>query len=628
MKNKRKIISFILVLALIVSSYTSVFAAASSLLPGAPRSSTADKAALLNNLRLYNGTSTTGFTPDLESQLNRETGIVMLIRLLGMETDAQAMTDEETTAALSKFSDSSSVSPWARKAVALAVQQELVSGMPGGTLGPKSSLTGNQYSTLLLRSLGYTTSNFEMSTNELLQLQSLQNKHNEAFEIIGSSALTKALLVNMSFDSLQLHPKNDLNSLIEILISNGVVSRDAAVNGGLVSNLPVPKTGSSSSNHNDTTPTFTVTAASIHAGGDNVTLNFATAMTTHLPYALYYHDTPSGTKTPIHISSASTAWSNGNKTLTITLNEEMDEAYIPKDHYISAIVTGTAVNGLTTTTSAVCTSDKISGENVAPQLASWELNMHGRLLSLRFNEFVVSGSSLDVADITLKATAATTTSTHALTTSTVTNAAILGSYITIALSNADYSAITAASIGISAGSSFIDLTAGAVQDLVGNSSTPTSGLAITSPDFIPDYPELTEASGVSNTAISGTIATGDAIMLNFTKAVSDVFNGCTVHVEGSQISILSSTSAILVTIDSLGTGQDFCSGGSVDFSCTRAYSGNEVVITLDSLISGSGTLQNLSSPTFPRFSLYPAVTDLSGNGWSSSVMSDISISTY
>ncbi|MBU7007212.1 hypothetical protein [Phosphitispora fastidiosa] len=45
------------------------------------------EAQTLNDLGLYNGVSTTTFDPDLGSALNRETGVVMLLRIFGLEAD-------------------------------------------------------------------------------------------------------------------------------------------------------------------------------------------------------------------------------------------------------------------------------------------------------------------------------------------------------------------------------------------------------------------------------------------------------------------------------------------------------------------------------------------------------------
>jgi len=638
MKVNRKVISFILVLALVLCSYTTAFASfwqntVNTDGSGSPTSvtDTTSNAQLLNSLGLYNGTSATTFNPDLSGSLNRETGVIMLLRLMGLEDEASNMTDAQADTILSGFSDQSSISSWSRNSLAYAVQQNIVNGMPNGTIGAHNPLNINQFTTIILRSLGYSP-NFNTAPQQYAQLGGLTPA--EQSTLFGSGgSLNRGQLAGISLNTLTMSPANSSTPIIRSLVNTGVVTQ---INVDLIPGFnaaPASESSDSGSSHRHlsgnikTEPSYTVTASSIHAGGDTVTFNFAAAIMTPLPYALYYHGTPAGTKTSINIAHASTVWSNGYKTLTITLDEAMDEAYIPNNQFISAVVTGTALNGLATTTSAICTSDKVSGESVAPQLSSWSLNMHNHFLTLNFNEFV-ERDSMEVAEITLKATATTTTSTHALATSTVTGAATYGSSLPIELSDADYSALTAASIGTSAGSSFIDLNPGAIRDLVGNNNTSTSSLAITSANYIPDYPELTASSGLLGSSTSFEIATGDAIMLYFTRAVNDVFGGCTVRVEGSRISIISSTSAVLVTMDSQN-GQNYCSGGEVVLSSTHTYSptGDQVAITLTSIISGSGTLLNPLSPDFPTLSLYPAVTDLSGNGWSSSVRSDF-LNTY
>jgi hypothetical protein len=84
-----------------------------------------EEAKMLNSLGLYSGISNTNFNPDLGTALNRETGIVMLLRLIGLENDALKMTDAEADTALSKFKDTKNISSWAKKQLAYAVKTVL-----------------------------------------------------------------------------------------------------------------------------------------------------------------------------------------------------------------------------------------------------------------------------------------------------------------------------------------------------------------------------------------------------------------------------------------------------------------------------------------------------------------------
>lgn len=111
------------------------------------------QARILNELGLYNGISTTSFAPDLASVLNREQGIVMLLRIFGLEDEALEITNADEI--LSSFSDAGTISDWAKKYVAYAIQKGLVKGLPDGTIAPKQPMNGKQYCSLIMRQLGY-----------------------------------------------------------------------------------------------------------------------------------------------------------------------------------------------------------------------------------------------------------------------------------------------------------------------------------------------------------------------------------------------------------------------------------------------------------------------------------------
>ena len=107
----------------------------------------------LNDLGLYKGIGTETFDPDLGTALNRETGVIMLLRIFGLEAEAEAITDADATIAM--FTDAASISAWAKNAVAYAVTNGLVVGYPDGTFGPKVALNGKAYATLILNNSGF-----------------------------------------------------------------------------------------------------------------------------------------------------------------------------------------------------------------------------------------------------------------------------------------------------------------------------------------------------------------------------------------------------------------------------------------------------------------------------------------
>ena len=88
---------------------------------------------------VVNGVSATRFAPN--AGITREPLVTMLYRYEG---------SPESTTALS-FADAASISPYARAAVAWAVENGIVNGMPGNTFQPKGSATRAQLAAILHR---------------------------------------------------------------------------------------------------------------------------------------------------------------------------------------------------------------------------------------------------------------------------------------------------------------------------------------------------------------------------------------------------------------------------------------------------------------------------------------------
>jgi len=85
---------------------------------------------------------------DLEGNLTREQAVIMLIRLLGKETEALSKTWQIP------FTD---VSDWAQSYVGYAYANGLANGTGATTFGGKQSITAAQYTTFVLRALGYSS---------------------------------------------------------------------------------------------------------------------------------------------------------------------------------------------------------------------------------------------------------------------------------------------------------------------------------------------------------------------------------------------------------------------------------------------------------------------------------------
>lgn len=188
-----------------------------------------DQAAALNHLGLYSGISNTSFDPDLGASLNRETGVVMLLRLLGLQDNALAMTDAEADTILLRFTDAARISSWAKKSVAYAVQNGLVFGFPDGTFAPQANLVGEAYCSLILRQLGYTP-NYDTAAAELANAGGLTSAQAMRFS---NKALIKDDLVGISYRVLSAKDTRGESVLVK-LVANKVVDAGAVADTALM----------------------------------------------------------------------------------------------------------------------------------------------------------------------------------------------------------------------------------------------------------------------------------------------------------------------------------------------------------------------------------------------------------
>ena len=226
MNNLKKLLAVVIVVAMMVAVIVPAFAAA-------PAYSYSAEAQVLNDLGLYKGISDTSFDPDLGTALDRETGVVMLLRIFGLEDQALAISDASSV--LAKFSDASSIAAWAKNDVAYAVQNGLVLGLPDGTFGPAVALNGKAYATLIMRQLGFTP-DYANAPAELAEKGGLNPT--EAVKFTDKN-LVKDDLVGISYGALKATDK-DGKKVIDSLVESGVVAEAAATDAGLVAPSATP----------------------------------------------------------------------------------------------------------------------------------------------------------------------------------------------------------------------------------------------------------------------------------------------------------------------------------------------------------------------------------------------------
>ena len=144
------------------------------------------EAAILYELGLFQGLSSTEFIPALEKNTNREQAMKMLAVALQWNIDATAK---------SQYTD---VSIWAQPYVAKAVQLGITKGKETGKFGGADAVTVKEMCTWILRSMGHDGQIAWKDTNNLAdQMLKLNISDKE------NLALNRDLLVKVIYNSLQ-----------------------------------------------------------------------------------------------------------------------------------------------------------------------------------------------------------------------------------------------------------------------------------------------------------------------------------------------------------------------------------------------------------------------------------------
>ncbi len=160
----------------------------------------------------------------------------MIIKLMGMGKDAQAIPEVDAKAALAKYSDAEDLSAWSRKNVAKLVLSGILNGFPDYTIKPQDDMTGNQYAALLLRTLGYSESQYKFQ-NSAADLSKLADGF-ASIEDSPSLAINRNTAVEMTFGILDLQISDKSYTVIDKLVSLGAVDVAAAKKYGLVTKVP------------------------------------------------------------------------------------------------------------------------------------------------------------------------------------------------------------------------------------------------------------------------------------------------------------------------------------------------------------------------------------------------------
>ena len=163
----------------------------------------------------------------LDKTPTRMEGIVILIRLLGKEAEAQEMKSLPC-----QFTD---VPDWAKGYANYAYAQNISKGVSDTLFGTTNPMNAKQVNTLLLRAIGYddTQGDFtwNRSVDKAAELQILPQDMADQYSF--NQSYTKKDLIETSFCYLDADLKGQDQTLIGSLIANNVVSDELAEKYGL-----------------------------------------------------------------------------------------------------------------------------------------------------------------------------------------------------------------------------------------------------------------------------------------------------------------------------------------------------------------------------------------------------------
>ncbi len=227
MKNLKKLLAVVVAIAMITTFMVPSFAAEGSY-------TYENEAEILYKLGLYKGTSTTTYEPNLGGKLDRQTGVVMLLRLFGQEEEALQMDAAEAASKLAaKFKDAADIADWAQRQVAYAVEKGYVKGLPDGTFAPTADLNGKAFCSLILQQLGYDGDfTYDNAAFDLSKFGGLTEAQAQLFN--SNAGINRDSMVGIAFSALQAVYKDSGKTVIEYLAEIGYVDKNLAIEVGVL----------------------------------------------------------------------------------------------------------------------------------------------------------------------------------------------------------------------------------------------------------------------------------------------------------------------------------------------------------------------------------------------------------
>jgi len=187
----------------------------------------------LHQLGLYNGISSRLFDPDLDGKPTRETAILFLARLFGQKVGQMSAGDANRL--LASYRDERELYPGARTYFAYAIQEGLVKGESGSRLGPKSLISLEQFSTLVLRYLGFDPV-YGRALEQLIERGILTKQEASQW---GKASFDKSAMIAIAYQVLNAE-NSEKTKVVRRLVELGAINSEKARELGLWTPEPEP----------------------------------------------------------------------------------------------------------------------------------------------------------------------------------------------------------------------------------------------------------------------------------------------------------------------------------------------------------------------------------------------------
>lgn len=230
MRNLKKIVAVIMTVALLASMMVPALAAVQN----------EDKAEALKAIGLFLGDGTSFY---LDQKLSREQGMTVVVRAMGAEAAAKAMSAAEIEAQLANVVDADKIADWAKPYAAYCLANGITKGIGGVAAGKvqygaQLDLHGDEFVILLLRAMGYTVDkdncwDVAVEAKVLTAGQAVALKYN--------GSIVRDDVVGVLYAAVKDGVCADGKTLIATLIANGAVDEAEAAAVGFVVPKPVAK---------------------------------------------------------------------------------------------------------------------------------------------------------------------------------------------------------------------------------------------------------------------------------------------------------------------------------------------------------------------------------------------------